>query len=235
MPCETGAVKLRLFSGVATQRVLIPMGALVDLLISMGLVIVTWIGAVGTFYGIGFLVERAIGLAPASPFPFARGWLGICAVLAILQWIHFFSPIAFWVAPVLLVIGLAALLLTLAPPQHSGLRTRDSVRHSLFTIHNSLLLLALVWLANRATGQWLPYDTGFYHASTLEWFVQYPVVPGLANLHGPLALNSVHLLLAAAVDSGFFVRSSHHLVCGIWIVMALAWFLASLRHAKQSA
>src|ERR1035437_4790528 len=165
MPCETGAVKLRLFSGVATQRVLIPMGALVDLLISMGLVIVTWIGAVGTFYGIGFLIERAIGGDTASQFPFARGWIGICAVLAALQWIHFFPPIAFWIAPVLLVIGAAGLLLMLTSttprladrPQQSlassricnkpaktpDLPTPAPLRDSLFTIPNSLFLLVL--------------------------------------------------------------------------------------------
>ena len=69
------------------------------------------------------------------------------------------------------------------------------------------MAVAAFWLANRATGSWLPYDTGYYHASTLEWFAQYPVVPGLANLHGPLAAQFGEPTSGGGGGSGFLVSS----------------------------
>lgn len=41
------------------------------------------------------------------------------------------------------------------------------------------------------------YDTFLYHAQTIMWNEQFPVVPGLGNLHGRFAFNSSYLLLAA--------------------------------------
>lgn len=43
-------------------------------------------------------------------------------------------------------------------------------------------------------------DSGLYHAQFIRWAQQYPVVPGLGNLHGRLAFNS-HLHLLAAISS----------------------------------
>ncbi len=44
------------------------------------------------------------------------------------------------------------------------------------------------------------YDTGLYHWQTIKWFIQEPLVPGLANLHDRFGFNSMWLTFAALVD-----------------------------------
>ena len=44
------------------------------------------------------------------------------------------------------------------------------------------------------------YDTGLYHAQSIQWINEYAVVPGLGNLHGRLAFNS-HFFISSAIYS----------------------------------
>jgi hypothetical protein len=44
------------------------------------------------------------------------------------------------------------------------------------------------------------HDMGLYHLQTIKWFVQEPLVPGLANLHDRFGFNSIWLTFAALVD-----------------------------------
>jgi hypothetical protein len=78
----------------------------------------------------------------------------------------------------------------------------------LFRVGNRVPILVFVlfvlWAANRCAGPLTLYDSGMYHAPTVEWFKAYPVVPGLGNLHGRLAFNPSGLLFAAMLDRGPF-------------------------------
>ena len=49
---------------------------------------------------------------------------------------------------------------------------------------------AVLVIAARCAGPVFHYDTGFYGAMAVRWFVTYPLVPGLTNLLGQLGLNS---------------------------------------------
>jgi hypothetical protein len=40
------------------------------------------------------------------------------------------------------------------------------------------------------------YDTGLYHAQSIQWIRKFAVVPGLGNIHGRLALNSMFLVIS---------------------------------------
>jgi hypothetical protein len=59
--------------------------------------------------------------------------------------------------------------------------------------------LILVYVLSRPQFR-LSYDTGLYHLQTLQWIKTQPIVPGLANLHSRLAVNSAIFLLAAVAD-----------------------------------
>ena len=39
-------------------------------------------------------------------------------------------------------------------------------------------------------------DTGLYHAQSIKWIRNYPVVPGLGNLHGRFAFNSMFFVIS---------------------------------------
>jgi hypothetical protein len=61
------------------------------------------------------------------------------------------------------------------------------------------------------------FDVGLYHAQTVQWIQQYPVIPGLGNLHGRLAFNS-HFHLYSAFFS--FGSSYHQAATGLIVLVA---------------
>jgi hypothetical protein len=56
-----------------------------------------------------------------------------------------------------------------------------------------LILFLLTVVVHKIT--W--YDTGLYHAQSIQWIRKYSVVPGLGNIHGRLALNSMFFIVSA--------------------------------------
>lgn len=59
---------------------------------------------------------------------------------------------------------------------------------------NSIISFLLIMIAARGI---FNYDTGLYHAQSIQWIQNYSVVPGLGNLHGRLAFNSMFFPLSA--------------------------------------
>jgi hypothetical protein len=47
---------------------------------------------------------------------------------------------------------------------------------------------------------YLSYDAGLYYLQTMRWITEYHIVPGLGNLHGRLAFNSMIFLIAGVAD-----------------------------------
>ena len=79
-----------------------------------------------------------------------------------------------------------------------------------------VLLVTLLWLANRATGS--PngqYDTGMYHYPVVKRASTYPVVPGIANLHGRLAYNNSHS--AVSPQRSEWVHGPAEVPLGEWL------------------
>lgn len=64
---------------------------------------------------------------------------------------------------------------------------------------NSLFVLGFGFLLSIGMSMAIGYyDTGLYHMQNIKWIEQYPVVPGLGNLHGRFAFNS-HFFLPSAL------------------------------------
>lgn len=63
----------------------------------------------------------------------------------------------------------------------------------LFRNKNAVIISALPFIICFliiSLGPPLLYDTGLYHLQTIKWIEEYPVVPGLANLHSRFGFNS---------------------------------------------
>ena len=76
-------------------------------------------------------------------------------------------------------------------------------------------ILTPLIIAARCAGPAIHYDTGFYGAMAVRWFVTYPLVPGLTNLLGQLGLNSNVFLCVAALDQGPWRHLGFHLFVGL--------------------
>lgn len=91
-------------------------------------------------------------------------------------------------------------------------------------------VLAALVLVHAAQPPTFP-DAALYHAQFVQWLHQYPVVPGLGNLHGRLAFNShAHLLTAffspAAVGRGPAFQQ---------VLNSLGCLLLVLHHVRRAA
>jgi hypothetical protein len=80
------------------------------------------------------------------------------------------------------------------------------------------------------------YDTGFYHAQAIRWIEQFPAVPGLGNLHAPLAYDSAWFLLNALFGFSFlFSGEPLHALNGFAVLVAFCLALGGLREVLRGS
>ena len=85
-----------------------------------------------------------------------------------------------------------------------------------------LVVLRVVYLS---IGGPTESDTLLYHAQIVRWIKEYPIVPGLGNLHDRLAYNSSFHVLASFLDIGAFQDKSFHGLNGFFFLFLQANFL----------
>jgi hypothetical protein len=185
------------------------------------LITAAWIALAAVLAGVGLLFRRR--WRRSEPLErdegFALVWTGYALVVLLLQSWHFFAPVNGWslgIVVALGAIGWMANVRAVAPALRGGLRLSEN------RVPLALFVVFLLWAANRCAGPLSLYDSGMYHAPTVEWFKSYPIVPGLGNLHGRLAFNPSSLLFAAMLDRGPFTSGASHLANGFVLVLLAA-------------
>lgn len=166
------------------------------------------------FVGIGLAVARGFGVTAIDARRCGMAfWTGFVLVLLFLQLWNFAFPV-----------GEPTLALVLAAGAGGLIRCRRELRGWLGAIawrreRLRLLGLAMVvlWVANQASGPATQHDSGLYHTQAVRWAATYPVVPGLAHLHGRLAFNNASLLYAALLDVGPWSGRASHLANGLLV------------------
>src|ERR1035437_649631 len=192
-------------------------------------VMLAWIAQILLLSGIGWLVYahgfRLNSSAGWGARDFFRSfWIGFGVLVAVAQFYSLFFPLR----------GLfMALAGAVALPgiwrQVCAVRANPSSATRGWSEYVFWMLLALCVLrvaAGFGTLEWSgAYDSDLYHFSSVRWTKEYPAVPGLANLHAPLGVNSTYLLFAAIMDHGCWYRRSAWIVPGVFIVMFVAQLL----------
>jgi hypothetical protein len=171
-------------------------------------------------------VRQALKLARRDPqVVLADFWVGFAVLVVWLQLWNFVAPVTIWV------------WLPLVPAAVWGL-TRGLARVSRPSRLGGALLLVFVgastWLANLAIQGPLHADSGGYHLSMLRWVQEYPVVPGLADLHTRFGYNSSEFLYVAAVGGGPWHGQGFHLANGILLLALLAEVTVALYRVVTS-
>ena len=184
------------------------------------------------FAGVGLGVRRAAGLRSLSVDDCLLGfWVGLAAVLLGLMAAHFFVPI-----------GGGALLFVLAGGGLSLWSWRGELRRILGEARAGVVApwafafaLVAFWVANASLAPMNNSDTAGYHLPAIRWVGTYPVVPGLANLFGPLGFNNVSFLYGALLESPPWRGIAHHLANGTLILPLLARGLVAARRLLRPA
>lgn len=184
----------------------------------------SWLCISAMLLGLGFgLIAIARFDRPHSQ-PFSTAfWLGFAVVLAFLQCWHFLFRIS--VAPWILLSLLA--VPGLWKSRNTFAKVFAGRRKHRITL--ALSLLALVYVANRSLGPCLAFDSGLYGQPAVNWFVSYPVVPGLANLQERIGFNNSIFLFYAMLDHGFWHGRSNQLVNGLLLSALLLQIIWSGR------
>jgi hypothetical protein len=179
--------------------------------------------------GWGALARRAFGASALGPDERIDDfWLGFALLIAFLQIWHLLRPVEGIAFTLFTIVGVAGWV-PLRPPRD----IRDSV-HASFprSLWAAALVVGVALLtAYCCLGSLYHYDTRLYHYPAVQWVSSYPIVPGLANLHGRFGFNSAYALFTALLDRGPFEARAYHLVNGVVLLPALlqsAWTLVRL-------
>ena len=71
-----------------------------------------------------------------------------------------------------------------------------------------------------ALGPHESYDTDLYHLQTIKWIEKYPVVPGLANLHGRIGFNNnIFTLFALTSFEGVFNQEIYSIHLSFFLLL----------------
>lgn len=82
----------------------------------------------------------------------------------------------------------------------------------------SFLFIPVIFLLSLSAPK--NFDTGLYHIQAIKWIIEYPAVPGLANLHGRLGFNpNIFTLHALTSLYGFFHQEVFCINFALFIIL----------------
>jgi hypothetical protein len=170
-------------------------------------ILLTWILCALLLAGIGTLLLRRLEVECSL---FDAFWAGLCIAVASLEVYHFFRPVDVIITGLLCAVGLYGIILNREMLLASS---QQAARFGFWPI--VCCIVAPLVIAARCAGPAVHYDTGYYGAMAVRWFVTYPLVPGLTNLLGQLGLNSNVFLCVAALNQGPWRDLGFHLFVGL--------------------
>ncbi|HEY8120842.1 MAG TPA: hypothetical protein VII78_05945 [Myxococcota bacterium] len=179
------------------------------------------------FVGVGSLSRRWLGSRASAPRDlFVDAWLGFALTLLLLIVWHFFAPISGFAWLTVSLVGAIGLVIA-----------RGELRRLLVKPPWPLAigLLGLAYFeANLSLASNAAWDSGLYHIQGVRWAQAMPVVPGLANLHGPHGFNNSGLLLFAMLDSGFWHHRANHVANGMMVLLLGAQALTGIWRLRSA-
>jgi hypothetical protein len=196
------------------------MRALID---AMSLVLMTWLGLFLVFIGLGLCVRRFFGLkALNSDSLLTSFWIGWTTVVFILQIWHLQFRIDWRAFTIIALIGVVGLIWN-----RRELLNLVGGRPAFRWLFILVFSFVEVWLANRAIGPPVVFDSGFYYLGSMRWAATYPIVPGLGHIHPCFAYNSSYFLYVAMMEIGPWAYKSHHIANGLLLSVLFAQILIS--------
>ncbi len=194
---------------------------------ALGMVLALWIVAGAGCLGWGTcLVRPRASEATDVTGTAAVFWTGFAVVVGALQVWHLFLPVDWRATVVFLGGGIVAGYFTGAfRPQWAGRPAG---------VRAALLLLFAAWLAYRGLDFPRNYDSGLYHFATIRWINEYPVVPGLANLHERLGFNQAYFLWVALLNAHPFFNEGYHAANSLLCFALVAQFLGAAHRISRA-
>lgn len=188
----------------------------------MGMVLLSWLLLFLLFSGLGLAALRLLGHRhDAGIAPFDSFWLGWALALAALQLWHLLFAVD---DRALILLALVAAIGLVKHRRRFIPQLLQLKKNRAFLL---LLLIALLWMSNRAIEMPDEFDTGFRDMQAVMWMDAYPIVPGLNNLFSSLAYNHSVYLYHALLDTSIWSGRSYHIATGLLLIVMLAYSIHS--------
>ncbi len=163
-------------------------------------VLLLWILILVVFYTIGFTIDKAIRIfagdnSVRNSSPDVSFFLGFLTLSTITGYLSIFIPLGY---PVLVFVFLLSFLLLFLNRKEISisLRTHFKIISGLTFLEKAFLTFLFLFILAAVVQKIKLYDTQSYHAQSIQWVRKYAVVPGLGNIHGRLAFNSMFLVIS---------------------------------------
>jgi hypothetical protein len=174
-----------------------------------------WILLAAWLAGIGALLlgdDPAEGACESLHLAF---WMGAAATTALLMVWHLALAVDAWAAGAVAALGVAGWV-----TRRTWFRACSRGRPAIVAILGAAALA--VWVANHALNAG-GMDDYNYEFQAIRWIHDFPIVPGLANLHGRLGFNQAHHLLAALWSVGPLGGVVNHVLNGLFVTVSLLY------------
>jgi hypothetical protein len=185
-------------------------------------ILLTFVVVNAAFVGTGLLLRsRFVRGRLESGDVWLAAWTGYGTVILILIVWNFVAPVDTAALGAVLSTGTIGLIASRRDLMPLVARPRP--------LEATLVGLVSLWIANQSMAGAAGWDDGLYHMQSVQWAGAFPVVPGIANLHGPLAFNNASFLYDALLDNGWWEGRAVHVANG-----TLLW-LGAVRAALSAA
>lgn len=181
------------------------------------LVLATWLALAIIVVSVGLVFVRPDGKWRAHDFVTASWWgLGILTLLAYL--LSFFVPLrsaTVAIAVVVVALGLGAIgwrrvvRSAVVAPRWTGLNA----------FFAATLTVAWIYLAIAVLGPVTHYDAGLYQWAATQYTGEFAVIPGLANLYGPLGYAGAEPVLGGLLQVTPWQGEGFRLLNGLFLIL----------------
>lgn len=156
---------------------------------------------------------------------FYQFWFGFAISIGLLQVMSLFLPVS---ATAFTILSIVALLFAIINYRSVWTKLKSIAKWSItpYGIVSALAVLVILLLVSYSSNKDVTHtDTLLYHYNAVKWARDYPVVPGLANLHSRLGFNSSFFLFAALSETGLDAGDSTHIALAFMMAICLIhWF-----------
>ena len=200
----------------------------------MLLLISTWLFWLIVCYGHGAILASLyfrFSAKPKTAFPlsfFSIVWLGFFHVVLLAQLWHFVAPVN--LNCVLTLAAISTLGYALGRPIGTAVWESGRPLKGKGLVLRALTAVVVSCASLTASQPVSMYDTHLYHFNVVRWITDYPIVPGLGNLHNRLALNNLFHIFAALCDVSVWRDKAAHLALGF--MFSVATIASTYRHSN---
>ena len=169
---------------------------LVDIALLLSSVLLIYVSCLG--WGaltIKYVVKKEGEISPAI-----TTWAGVLVIASLTELSNFFWPIDWKVSALTILIGSIGAFSNLKNANEYWDRTALIAPTEIGGIWKLLILIAIFTYCSKTLYIPLAGDNMLYHFNTIKWINEYPIIPGLGNLHGRLAFNQIYFEIIALAN-----------------------------------